>query len=142
MIYKIQTQMWECKKVLWLIIYSIYNIWWMLNLGVCNRKVRFCGNKNFCNNLVTRVIPFFIVLKSSIDETILKLSYHSFLRTPLPRYQWRHIWRSRQKLYFQTSISCLSLGCFFCTNQFLINQFEFKMQENNVLCQIQNVMTV
>ena len=41
--------------------------------------------KNYCNNQVARVIPFFIVLlKSSVGETILKTVLPHFLRTPLP----------------------------------------------------------
>ena len=28
--------------------------------------------RNYCNNLATRVIPFFIISKSSVDETISK----------------------------------------------------------------------
>ena len=45
---------------------------------------------NYSNNLATRVIPFFIVSKSSVGEIILKTFHHIFRKTPLPRYRWRH----------------------------------------------------
>ena len=57
-----------------------------------------------------------------------KPSYHIFIRTPLPRYRWHHNLRSAQKLFFQTCLNCISLGCSLCTDQCLIEHYDSKMQ--------------
>ena len=82
----------------------------------------------YCNNLSTRVIPFFVVSKSSVGETILETVLPHFLGTPLPRYRWRHNLRSPQQFLFQTCLNYISLGCSLCTDQFLIKHYGFKMQ--------------
>ena len=56
-----------------------------------------------------------------------KPPYHIFLRTPLPRYWWRHNLRSPQKLFSQICLNYISLGCSLGTNQFLINHYGLKM---------------
>ena len=87
---------------------------------------------NYCNNLATRLIPFFIVSKSLVGETVSNPSYHIFLRSPLPRYRWRHNVRSPQKLFFQTCLNYISLGCSLYTDQFLIGHYGFKMQGKRI----------
>ena len=57
-----------------------------------------------------------------------KPSYHIFIRTPLPRHRWHHNLRSAQKLFFQTCLNCISLGCSLCTDQCLIEHYDSKMQ--------------
>ena len=76
---------------------------------------------NYCN-------PFFIVSKSSVDETILKTVLPHFSNNQLPRYRWRHNLLWPQKLFFQTCLNYTSLGCFLCTDQFLINYHGFRIQ--------------
>ena len=39
----------------------------------------------YCNNLATKVTPFFIVSKSSVGETISKTVLPHFSKDPLPR---------------------------------------------------------
>ena len=57
-----------------------------------------------------------------------KPSYHIFLTTQLPRYQWHHNLMWSQKLFFQICLNYISLGCSFCTEQFLIKHYGFKTQ--------------
>ena len=83
---------------------------------------------NYWNNLATRVIPFFIISKSSVGEAISKTVLPHFLMTSLSRYRWRHNLRSAQNLLFQTCLNYIVLGCSLCTNQLLIKHYGFKMQ--------------
>ena len=70
-----------------------------------------------------------------------KPSYHIFLKTPLPRYWLRHNLYSPQKLFFQTRLNYISLGCCLRTDKCLIKYYGFKMQGKSDITSDRNVMT-
>ena len=58
---------------------------WEVSKGRLQDVGRTCPFRkgNYCNNLATRVIPFFIVLKSSVGEAISKTVPPYFSKNPV-----------------------------------------------------------
>ena len=82
--------------------------------------------RNYCNNLATRVIPF-IFSKSAIGGTILKTLLPHFLENPVVLIPIHHTLQSQQ-LFFRTMPKLYAVGFSLCTEQFLIKYNAFKMQ--------------
>ena len=82
----------------------------------------------YCNNLATRVIPYFIVSKSSVGKTILKTVLPHFSKDPVAQIPMTSQFMVNPKFLFQTCLNYTLLGCSLCTDKFLIKYYGFKIK--------------
>ena len=60
----------------------------------------------------------------------------------MPRYWWRQNLRSAQKIFSQTCLNYILLGCSLCTDKFLIKRYGFKIRGKKISRQIKKCYDV